>query len=179
MLAVDSITGYLNYYRSSHRRSSLRKAVLKNFTKFTGKHLCQCLFLIKVAGRSPAKKETLVQVFSCELWKVFKNTFLTEHLWTTVSATRYFNYEKQEEFSAYFLGIWLQLLQKSLKKNFIFCSVRLWSRYHNYQVLYSENQKTCWTIHCSSFEDFKWENQGDLEENFICYSFNDPRRHRT
>ena len=45
--------------------------------------------------------------------------------------------------------------------------------------MYSENQKTYLTIRCSSFEDFKWENQGDLQENFICYSYNDPRRHRT
>ena len=29
------------------------------------------------------KKETLVQVFSCVFCKIFKNTFFTEHLWTT------------------------------------------------------------------------------------------------
>ena len=27
-------------YRSSHRRCSVRKGVLRNFVKFTGKHLC-------------------------------------------------------------------------------------------------------------------------------------------
>ena len=32
------------------QRCSTRKAVLKNFTKFTGKHLCQSLFFNKVAG---------------------------------------------------------------------------------------------------------------------------------
>ena len=31
------------------------------------------------------KKETLVQVFSCKLCEIFKNTFFTEHLWTTAS----------------------------------------------------------------------------------------------
>ena len=36
--------------RSSHRRCSMKKDVLENFTKFTGKQLCQSLFLIKVAG---------------------------------------------------------------------------------------------------------------------------------
>ena len=35
--------------RSSHRRCSVRKGVLKNFAKFTGKHLCQSLFFNKVA----------------------------------------------------------------------------------------------------------------------------------
>ena len=40
--------------RSSHRRCSVRKGVLRNFAKFTGKHLCQRLFLNKVAGLRPA-----------------------------------------------------------------------------------------------------------------------------
>ena len=33
------------------------------------------------------KKETLAQVLSCEFCEIFKNTFLTEHLWTTASIT--------------------------------------------------------------------------------------------
>ena len=39
--------------RSSHRRCSVRKSVLRNFAKFTGKHLCQGLFFNKVAGLRP------------------------------------------------------------------------------------------------------------------------------
>ena len=35
-------------YRSSHRRCSVEKGVLQNFGKFTGKHLCWSLFLIKL-----------------------------------------------------------------------------------------------------------------------------------
>ena len=31
-------------FRSSHQRCSMKKSVLRNFTKFTGKHLCQSLF---------------------------------------------------------------------------------------------------------------------------------------
>ena len=31
------------------------------------------------------KKETLGEVFSCEFCEISKNTFLTEHLWTTAS----------------------------------------------------------------------------------------------
>ena len=34
--------------RSSHRRCSVKKGVLRNFAKFTGKHLCQSLFFNKV-----------------------------------------------------------------------------------------------------------------------------------
>ena len=37
----------------SQRRCSLKKSVLINYAKFTGKHLCQSLFLNKVAGLSP------------------------------------------------------------------------------------------------------------------------------
>ena len=36
--------------RSNHKRCSVRKCVLRNFTKFTGKHMYQSLFFNKVAG---------------------------------------------------------------------------------------------------------------------------------
>ena len=39
------------YFSSNHQMCSLMKGVLKNFAKFTGKHLCQSLFFNKVAGR--------------------------------------------------------------------------------------------------------------------------------
>ena len=65
----------------------MNKGVLRNFTKFTGKHLCQSLFLKKVAGLRPATlfKKALAQVFSCEFCEISKNTFFTEHLWTIAS----------------------------------------------------------------------------------------------
>ena len=31
------------------------------------------------------KKRLLTQVFFCEFWEISKNTFYTEHLWTTAS----------------------------------------------------------------------------------------------
>ena len=40
--------------RSSHR-CFLKKGVLKNIAKFTGKHLCQSLFLNKAAVLTPAR----------------------------------------------------------------------------------------------------------------------------
>ena len=49
----------LSIRRSSHRRCSVRKGILRNFTKFTGKHLCQSLFFNKVAGLGIIKKENL------------------------------------------------------------------------------------------------------------------------
>ena len=47
--------------RSSHQRCSVRKVVLRNFLKFTGKHLCQSLFFNKVKPCNFIKKETLAQ----------------------------------------------------------------------------------------------------------------------
>ena len=74
--------------KSSHQRCSVRKGVFRNFTKFTGKHLCQSPFLNKVAGLGSAtllKKATLAQVFSCEFREISKNTFFTEQLWMAAS----------------------------------------------------------------------------------------------
>ena len=34
-------------FRSSHQMRSIKKGVLRNFGKFTGQHMCQCLFLNK------------------------------------------------------------------------------------------------------------------------------------
>ena len=42
-------TSSATWVESSHRKFSLRKGVLRNFAKFTRKHLCQSLFLNKVA----------------------------------------------------------------------------------------------------------------------------------
>ena len=58
----------------------MNKSVLKNFAKFTGNDLCQSLFFNKVAGLRPIKKETQVQLFSCEFYEIFQNTYFTEHL---------------------------------------------------------------------------------------------------
>ena len=33
------------------------------------------------------KKETLAQMFSCEFCEISKNTYFTEHLWTTASVS--------------------------------------------------------------------------------------------
>ena len=50
-----------------------KKGLLKNFAKYTGKHLRQCLFFNKVAG--------LGQVFFCEFCKFFKSSFFYKTPW--------------------------------------------------------------------------------------------------
>ena len=53
-----------SFNRGSHRRRSVRKGVLRNFAKFTGKHLCQSLFVNKAAGLRP----TSPSLFKKRLW---------------------------------------------------------------------------------------------------------------
>ena len=53
---------------------------LKLSQKIRGKHLCQSLFLNKVAGDACnfIKKETLAQVFPWEIYEIFKNNVFTD-----------------------------------------------------------------------------------------------------
>ena len=62
--------------RSSRPKVFCKKSVLRNFTKFTGKHLCQILIFNKVAGlrHNFIIKETLAQMFSCEYCEISQNT---------------------------------------------------------------------------------------------------------
>ena len=61
-----------------------KKGVLRNFLKFTGKHLCQSLFYPKVASQRPAtllKKRLWYRCFSGDFVKFLRTTFYIEHLW--------------------------------------------------------------------------------------------------
>ena len=60
----------LTTYRSSRPEVFCKKSVLRNFAKFKGKHLYQSLFFNKVVFN----KDTLAQVFSCELYQISNNT---------------------------------------------------------------------------------------------------------
>ena len=67
--------------RSSHRRCFIKEDVLKNFAKFTGKHLCQSLFVNKIAGLRPQacnfiKKRLLHRHFSENFAKFSRTLFL-------------------------------------------------------------------------------------------------------
>ena len=59
-----------------------KKGALKNFTKFTGKHLCQSLLFNKVAGMSPATllKTTLWhRCFPAVFMKFLRTPISVEH----------------------------------------------------------------------------------------------------
>ena len=118
------------FFRSNHRRCSIRKGVLRNFTKFTGKHLCQSLFYRNSVPETCnfIKKETLAQVFSCEFCEISKNTIFIEHLRATVSG-----------FSNFIVKLSvIHLIQKHLKS-------LLWVQSQSYvEVLYVK-WKSCFS----------------------------------
>ena len=68
---------YSYLYWSSRSQVFFKIAVLKNFSSFTGKHLCRSFHLITLQTWSLQfyRKETPTQVFSCKICENFKNTF--------------------------------------------------------------------------------------------------------
>ena len=80
---------FFKTYRSSHPKVFCKKGVVRNFTKFTGKHLCQSLYFKKVAGfrrrcyRTPlvaaSERNNFIQSNAAKIRKVsltFQLTFL-------------------------------------------------------------------------------------------------------
>ena len=70
-------------YRSNHQRCSLKKVFLKNFRKFSGKHLCWSLFFNKVSRLRPAtllKKRLQQRCFPVNFVK-----FLRIRFWKSTS----------------------------------------------------------------------------------------------
>ena len=66
-------------YRSSRPEVFCKKSLLKNFTKFTGKHQCQSLFFNKVACLRPVtvlKKRLWHRCFPVNFAKVLRTSFL-------------------------------------------------------------------------------------------------------
>ena len=59
--------------RSSHRRCSVKKGILKNFTIFAGKHLCWSIFFDKVAT---LLKKRLQHSFPVNIAKFLKTTMV-------------------------------------------------------------------------------------------------------
>ena len=70
-------------FKSSRLDVFCKKGVLRNFTKFLGKHLRQSLFFSEAAGLRAAtllKKRLWHRCFPVNFVKFLRTTFLTEHL---------------------------------------------------------------------------------------------------
>ena len=81
-------------WRSSSPKVFCKKRVLRNFAKFTGKHLYQSLFLNKVAGWG-----TFLHLF-------WRKSFLTEHLGWLLLCMMYALLTGKVEKFARFLACW-------------------------------------------------------------------------
>ena len=67
-------------HRSSHRRCSIKKHVLKIHKTHRKTPVPEPPFLTKLQAASGfINKETLLQVFSCEFCKIFNNTFFKDN----------------------------------------------------------------------------------------------------
>ena len=76
--SYEQLQNQLRPGRSSRRRCSVKKRVLRNFAKFTGKRLCQSLFFNKFATLSPAtllKMRLWLRCFPSEFCKISRDTF--------------------------------------------------------------------------------------------------------
>ena len=65
--------------RSSHRRCSIKKPILKHFVIITVKHLCRSLFFNKVAGHQACnfiKKRLQHRYFLANISEFYKKNFL-------------------------------------------------------------------------------------------------------
>ena len=75
-------------FKSSRPEVFCKKGALRNFTKFTGKHLCQSLFFNKVAGLRHAtllKNRLWRRCFPVNFVKILRTTFF--HRTTLVAAS--------------------------------------------------------------------------------------------
>ena len=66
--------------RSSHRSCSVKKGVLRNFAKFTVKHLCQSFFFKELFHKALKDKNTSVKcvILTVSLMDIFKNVISYE-----------------------------------------------------------------------------------------------------
>ena len=78
------LTVSFKIFRSSHPEVFCKKGVVKNFAKFTGKHLCWSLFLNKVTGFKTAtllKERIQHKCFPVNFSKLLTVAFFTEQHW--------------------------------------------------------------------------------------------------
>ena len=92
LLYVQHLLPHYHCYYSEAvvRRCAIKKGVLINFGKFTGKHLWRSLFFNKVVGIRPAtlfKKRLWHKCFPMSFAKFLRTPFVTEDFWWLVQTT--------------------------------------------------------------------------------------------
>ena len=106
---------------------SVRKGVLRYFTKFTGKNLCQSLFFTKVAGPRPAtllKKRLWHRCFPVNFAKFLRIPFLQN-----TSDGCFWTWRKSLESCYNDIKTWLHLWKKDIGHS-EFCSLQAQNLYN-------------------------------------------------
>ena len=88
---------YSESWKSNRPEVFCKKGVLRNFSKFTGKHLCLSLFFNKLAGLR-LKKRLWHTCFPVNFEKFLRTSFFTEHLlWLLLQINNfYFHWNHQK-----------------------------------------------------------------------------------
>ena len=76
---MDRCTNYFKTLEAVNEKCSVKRVFLRNFAKFTGKHLCQSLFFNKITGLRTAtllKKRLLHRCFPVNFAKFLRTPFL-------------------------------------------------------------------------------------------------------
>ena len=94
-----------------------KKSVLRNFAKFTGKHMCQSLFFNKVAG-TLLKKGLWHRRFLVNFAKFLRTSFYIEHFWCLLLYGKYSNSTKDS-------SLWILLFSLSLTTLIGICKTQL------------------------------------------------------
>ena len=90
--------------RSSHRRCSVRKGVLRHCAKFTGKHLPQSLFFNKVTGKIFLSKPSIpLQLFRIHFRVIFNEIVMVLLLKITVFVFLFFFVSQKKKEKIFFL----------------------------------------------------------------------------
>ena len=115
---VNFLYIFRTLFPSSHLLMFYVNVVLKNFTKLIRKLLCWSHFFIKLLAYW---KVTPAQVFSCEFYQIFRNTFFAEYLW--IWLLKCCKTEKSYDIKIYFYSIKANLYSMKYifnKINYIF-----------------------------------------------------------
>ena len=117
------------YSRSCHWRWFVKKDVLRNFAKFTGKHLCQRLFLNKVTG--------LHRCFPVNFEKFLRTPFLQKTSERLLLWFAFTKVTKKEFFIAFLFFCFNKMLHATFFVTIVFAVKTIeCHRFHNRKIFY-------------------------------------------
>ena len=110
---IQKVLSETHTIKSSHRRCSIKKSLLKNFAVFTGKHLCQSLFFNNVADLFLLNKRPWSRRFPIYFAKFLRTPFLQNtsgRLFLTISPVTYASVKRIASVYIYYFIPYLFLL---------------------------------------------------------------------